>query len=650
MVAAALFAAGLCASARAGSDKPFLHPLFTDNAVLQRDTPVNVWGWTTPGETVSVRIAGRSGSAVAGPDGKWTVRLKPVKAGGPYEMTVTGPKTVTLRNVMYGDVWVGSGQSNMEMAVSGVRNAAAEIAAADYPNIRLYDVPNTIALEPAETVSGEWKVCSPQTVGPFSAALFFFGRDLYKALGVPIGLLHSSWGGTVAQAWTSKATLQRDFPEFRDDLKNVEANAAMMKEGARKFAEEVEAWYEANDPGSKPGAGWQEANFDDSAWKTVTMPATYDAIGLADWDGIVWYRAEFNAPAGIAGKEATLRLGPIDDEDTTWVNGTAVGFTSKWDASRTYRIPAGVLKPGRNVIAVRVWDMAVVGGFGAAKGDMRLDFDGGSVSLDIPWRYRATTSLQDAKPRPQDITGNPNAVTVLYNGMIRPLQPYTIKGVIWYQGEANAPAAYQYRKLLPAMIADWRATWGQGDFPFYIVQLANWQAVKPEPGDDDWAELREAQSMTAATVRNCGIAVTIDIGEANDIHPKNKQDVGGRLALVALHDAYGKPVAYSGPVYKAMKVDGGRIVLTFSHTDAGLVAKGGPLKGFAIAGADRKFVWADAVIEGDKVVVSSPKVPNPVAVRYAWAINPECNLYNGAGLPASPFRTDDWPGITGGTR
>jgi sialate O-acetylesterase len=408
------------------------------------------------------------------------------------------------------------------------------------------------------------------------------------------------------------------------------------------------AWYEHNDPGTQQR--WSGDTTDTSAWQPMNLPTSWEVTGipeLAKYDGIVWFRKEFDLPAGAESKEVKLHLGPVDDDDTTWVNGVQVGGIEGYNIDRVYSIPANVLKPGKNVVTVRVLDTGGAGGINGKPEQMFLEIPAESaVSLAGPWAYKIGVELSKTAALPMQLNNNPNVVTVLYNGMIAPLIPYGIKGAIWYQGESNAGRAYQYRKLLPAMIGDWRTRWGEGDFPFYIVQLANWQELQKQPGDDAWAELREAQSLTAKNVPHTGIAVTIDIGDAADIHPKNKQDVGKRLALNALAKDYGKKIEYSGPLYRSMHKQGGKIVLTFDHAVGGLVAKGDKPEGFAIAGDDKKWVWADAKIEGSTVVVSSPQVANPVAVRYAWHINPICNLYNQAGLPASPFRTDDWPGVT----
>jgi sialate O-acetylesterase len=373
------------------------------------------------------------------------------------------------------------------------------------------------------------------------------------------------------------------------------------------------------------------------------LPSRWESAGLPDFDGVVWFSREFELPASWQGKNVTLSLGPIDDRDTTFVNGNRVGGLESWLEPRVYKVPARYLQPGKNRITVRVLDTGGGGGIGVDAEAMNLKAEGASdvVSLAGTWRYQVGIPLAKVgSPPPSTASNDPNVVTVLYNGMIAPLLPFAIKGAIWYQGESNAGRGRQYQTLLPTMIRDWRDRFGVGEFPFFIVQLANFMDSKPEPGESSWAELREAQSLTARNVPKTGVAVAIDIGDAKDIHPKNKQEVGRRLALNALATAYGKKLEFSGPVYDSMKMDGGKIRLKFKHTTGGLKSKGAKLEGFSIAGDDKKFVWADAVIEGDYVIVSSPRITKPAAVRYAWADNPLCNLYNGEGLPASPFRTD----------
>jgi len=636
---------------------PFIHPLFSDHLVLQRNTKVPVWGWTTPGAKVTVKFGGQTKVAVARADGKWVAELGPMPVSSEARaMMITlgdNERSLTIEDVLVGDVWLCSGQSNMEMGI-GACNATSDIAAANFPQIRLLTVPRLIAGEPVPSADMHWSPCSPVTVlqglwGGFSAAGYFFGRELYTQLKIPIGLIHSSWGGTVAEAWTSASGLQ-PMGDFNDRLKQL----AEAKPGEKvDFAAAYEAWCQSNDPGTRQG--WAKAECDTSSWKGVSMPEAFEKTGLPDFDGVVWFRRTFELPVDWAGKPLTLGLGPIDDIDTTWVNGTKVGQMNRYDLNRVYQVPGEVLHAGANTVAVRVLD---TGGDGGLVGKPEQMFIkpaspgvGGPISLAGSWQMRDSAPLSKL-PAPPVVpdANNPNVVTVLYNGMIAPLLPFAIKGVIWYQGESNAGRAEQYRKLLPAMIEDWRGHFGVGDFPFYIVQLAAFQPVHEQPRDNDWAELREAQAFTAEHVPHCGLAVAIDIGEANDIHPKNKAEVGRRLALCALAKTYGQKREYSGPWYHSSKIRGSKIQLSFNHVDGGLSAKGGELQGFAIAGEDRKFVWANAIIEGKNVIVSSPAVAKPVAVRYGWDINPVCNLYNQSGLPAVPFRTDDWPLSTKGKK
>ena len=642
--------------------RPFVSPLFSDNMVLQRGLKAPVWGWTTPGQNVRVELKGITSTGTntrkqqrsiavssvvrAGKDGKWMAQLGLLpEAGGPYVLTIDGPQKATFSNVMIGDVWLCSGQSNMGFNVNSSNNRDQEIAEANHPNLRFFTVPNETSNEARETLTGSngWQISSSQTVPGFSAVAYFFGRDLQRELNVPIGLIHSSWGGTIAEAWTSANAL-KTLPDFQARVLEMEAANQKNRGLAPGLNAETEAWWAKNDVGSAKNA-WTKPDSNDDDWKTMTLPVNWENAGLPDFDGIVWFRHTIDLPAAWNGKSATLHLGSIDDRDTTWVNGVRVGGLDSYSAPRDYDVPAGVLKAGRNTIAVRVYDGGYGGGIYGAPQNMKLESDAGALSLAGDWKYRVSTELKNLSPMPSSMSNDPNIPTVLYNAMIAPVVPYGIKGAIWYQGESNANRAYQYRSLLPTMIGDWRAQWKQGNFPFHIVQLANFTPQPQTPGDSDWAELREAQRMTAQKTPNVGLASAIDIGDANDIHPRNKQDVGKRLALTALAQTYGQKIEYSGPDYRAMKIEGDKIRLNFTHAQ-GLKATEGDLKGFAIAGADKKWHWADAKIDGDSVLVSSPQVLAPVAVRYAWANNPNANLTNAAGLPAVPFRTDDWPGIT----
>ena len=639
-------------AATPSADRPFLNPLFSDDMVLQRGQSDPVWGWTTPGATVHVSVAGKSASAVAGADGAWMAKLPLLPTGGPYTLRAEGPQTAILVNVQVGDVWVCSGQSNMEFGIGNATNADQEIAAANYPKIRLFMVQHNVKLDPqAIAPVAPWVVCTPQSVkqggwNGFSAVGYFFGRDLYENQHVPIGLIETDWGGTPAEAWTSGPALTK-MPDFRAVVAQLGSGGSGSVTAS--MAQQMSAWYTKNDLGAAGHwADWSDPATDASAWPTMALPVLFQDAGipeLSQFNGIIWFRRTVDLPADAAGKDVTLHF-LADDNDTTWVNGTQVGATEGYNVPRAYHIPAGVLKAGPNTLIIRVLDTGGKGGIYGDPAGLSLEVPGGrTVSLVGPWQYQAGVSLTKATPLPHGPVDQ-NTPTTLFNGMVNPLIPFGIKGAIWYQGEANAGRAYQYRTLLPAMIGDWRARWGEGNFPFYIVQLANWA-----PGGDSWPELQEAQWLTAKNVPNVGIATAIDIGDASDIHPKNKQEVGRRLALIAEAQAFGEKVEDSGPLYKAMTVDGGAVRLTFTHLGGGLTSKADALlTGFTIAGADRKFVPADAHIDGDAIVVSSAQVAAPVAVRYAWAADPAISLYNKAGLPALPFRTDDWPGVTANNR
>jgi sialate O-acetylesterase len=649
------------AAAAAPAAQVRLPRIFGSHMVLQQGIDVPVWGWTDAGAAVTVTLGDAAQKAVAGADGRWSVRFGPLKAGGgPLTMTVTGANTITLTDILVGEVWVGSGQSNMEMSVGSSNNAAEEAAAATDSEIRFFTVPRRVSQKPLDDLAGgQWEACTPDTVRGFSAAAYFFGRRLRKDLGVPVGLIHTSWGGTPAEAWTTRPTLESD-PDYAPILDRFKTSGPDYEKARAEYERKLKAWEQtAADPGNKGfGEGWADPATDVSAWKAMDLPAAMESQADLNIDGAVWFRREVAIPDAWAGKDLLLELGSVDDFDVTYFDNVQVGATGQdtplwWAVPRKYTVPGRLVKGGKAVVAVRVFDHWNTGGIVGQGGTMRIapagSPDSGAVGLAGPWRYKVEFAVDTSKrgPRPSEPMGpdHPHSPAGLWNAMIRPIVPFAIRGAIWYQGETNAGRAYQYRKLFPAMITDWRKAWGQGDFTFLFVQLANFTARKDEPDESEWAELREAQSMTLGLPKT-GQAVIIDIGDAVDIHPKNKQDVGLRLALAAEAIAYGKGIVYSGPAYKGLKIDGGKAVLTFEHIGGGLVAKGGKLTGFAVAGADRKFVWADAKIEGDTVVVSSDKVAAPVAVRYAWANNPDCNLYNKAGLPASPFRTDQWPGVT----
>lgn len=615
--------------------------VFSDHAVLQREKPVPVWGWAAPGASVTIGLAGQTRTATAGTDGRWQVAFEPLPLGAPVELTATsGTESVKVGDLLVGDVWVCSGQSNMQFGTNGAINGAQEVAAADLPKIRLLQVPLISSDKPLSDITNNWVVCSPQTVAGFTAVGFFFGRELNRTLDVPIGLIGTSWGGTPAESWTKREALAAvpELAHFTTAFDQAMANFPVIK---AKQEAELAARKTTSASKDQDDSTWQQPALDTSTWKDMTLPQLWEKTGLTI-DGVVWFRHTVEIPAAAAGKDLALSLGPIDDADVTWFDGKEVGKTAGWNIPRTYTIPAALATAGVHQIAIQVTDTGGGGGIYGAPTQLTL----GTASLAGVWKYRVAKEIPEA-PKPPMGPGNPWLPTSLRNGMITPLMPYAIRGAIWYQGESNAGRAWQYRTLFPTMIKDWRADWGQGDFPFYFVQLANFTQPKTEPGDSDWAELRDAQFNTLRTLPATGMASAIDIGEAADIHPRNKQEVGRRLAQWAIAAVPGKQVEPSGPLFTTATVEEGRIRVAFDHLGGGLVAKDGPLKRFSIAGEDKVFVWADAVIDGATVVVSSAKVSKPVAVRYAWENNPEgCNLVNQAGLPASPFRTDSWPQVT----
>ncbi len=650
---AAIVLAALAPAARADVALP---SLFGSHMVVQRDRPVRVWGTAAAGEEVAVELAGVRAGTTADPAGRFEVTLAALPAGGPHTLVVAGRNRLQLDDVWAGEVWVASGQSNMEWPLQRAARGEAD-AAAGCERLRLFTVAKATALEPRSDATGAWSACTPETALGFSAVAFHFGREIARTQGVTVGLVHSSWGGTPAEAWTPRAALLA-IPELAPAVATFDRERDDPAPIAR-YREARAAWERKNfaqDTGNTGFAqGWAAADADESAWKPVRLPQHWETGGLAI-DGAVWFRRAFDLPADGARGSLTLSLGPLDDMDVTYVNGVEVGHTDGatpeyWSVPRVYTVPAAVLRPGRNVLAVRVWDHAGEGGFAGAPAEMFAESGGAKFPLAGEWLYRVERALEPmhvdwgSQPPVPASLGSPNSPTVLWNAMIAPLLRFPVRGAIWYQGEANAGRAYQYRTLFPAMIRAWREAWADPELAFLFVQLASFMQPAPLPGESEWAELREAQAMALALPRT-GMATAIDIGEADDIHPKNKTDVGLRLALAARRAVYGENVVASGPTFTDSVLDGRAIRVSLKDA-AGLTTRDGAApRGFAIAGRDRKWRPATAAIVGEAVLVSSPEVAAPVAVRYGWADNPPVNLVNGAGLPAVPFRTDDWPGRT----
>ncbi len=613
-----------------------LPSFFTSNMVLQQKADVNIWGKTSPRMKVMLASSWdkKKYAQWADEQGNFKIKIKTPSFGGPYIIVISGNgAAIKLDNILIGDVWMCSGQSNMEMPLSGwgkINNYQMEVAEANYPNIRLLQVNHTTSNFPSDDVSiqnGGWNNCSPANIPEFSSTAYFFAREVYKKTGIPIGLIHSSWGGTVAEAWTSAESISQ-IPDFKESLAKVRQVISENDDNKR-----MELWIdELNtlDLGFKTNVPiWSGKNFDDNTWKQMELPAFFDAKEQPNFDGIVWFRKEVTIPADWANKELTISLGPIDDEDITYFEG--------YDRERNYKLAKTQVTAGKHVITIRIFDGGSGGGI---YGDpARLFIQSGSSKLPLQgsWKYQVSVDLKNFKPKPEANTGA-NRPTVLYNAMINPFTSLAIRGVIWYQGEANAARAIQYRHLFPALINDWRQKWNQPNLPFYFVQLANYE--RGEGDASSWPLLRDAQ-LNTSKLPNTGMAVTIDIGNAIDIHPKNKQDVGKRLALIALAKTYGLAVPYSGPTYQSMAVVGNQIKLNFNF-NLGIKSENNELTGFVIAGEDKIFKPAKATIKNGAVFLMNDSISRPVAARYAWANEPKANLTNTSGLPASPFRTDNW--------
>ncbi|WP_148218155.1 sialate O-acetylesterase [Opitutus terrae] len=641
----AFFACGVLASGvlRAADQAPlpFVSPIFGDAMVLQRGKPNTLWGWTKPGAEVRVTVGDHTARSVAQQDGRWSVAIEPPPVGGPYTIVIDGPQRVELRDVLVGDVWLCGGQSNMEMALVDARNGNDEVKAADHPQIRFFIVRPQIAYAPASTVQGSWKVCSPETAaqrwGGLSAVGYFFARRLRQDVDVPIGLVQDAVGGTPAESWTSAEALRplKDFDQNLDELARLRANHAP------EYGNFVTHWYDEYDPGQKDNA-WAQPGFDETDWKPVTVPGGFRELGVPETPAVVYFRRTIELPDPLPAGMAMIRLGVVERMDTAFINGRQVGASSWVENPRVYRIPEGTLKPGPNQITIRVLKTKPDGGFMSKPEDLKLVLgDKTEIPLAGAWKAKLAVDARPPHPLPVGYENWPVMPAVLYNGMIAPIAPLALTGALWYQGEANASHAQQYRTLLPAMIADWRRSFGQGDFPFYIVSLAAFMQHKDTPPETDgWAELRGAQDFVAHSVPNSGLAVAIDVGNADNIHPVDKKEVGERLALIALAKHYGKKVPYSGPRLASVERLPNALRLTFTHTDGGLIVKGEQPEEFALCGEDRVWHRAHGKIVDDTVVVSSSEVLNPVAVRYAWQSNPKATLFNGAGLPAIPFETE----------
>ena len=622
-----------------------LPKLISNGMVLQRDAGVTVWGWASASEKVNVEFIGATYQAEAGTDGKWKVTLPALQAGGPYDMVVSGENKITVKNILVGDVWLCSGQSNMEISMERVSPLySEEIKNAGNNFIRYFTVPKTYNFNAPQNdlESGNWISPNPDNILQFSAVAYFYAKALYDSIQVPIGIINASLGGSPVEAWIDEESIKK-FPEYYQEVLRFK-NQDLIDSIQNQDQMRIHSWYEElrqKDKGYQdPDQNWLNPIINTSDWSTMILPGYWADTPLGDVNGVVWFRKEIRVPASMTGQPAKLLLGRMVDADSVFVNGTFVGTTSYQYPPRRYEISSSLLKEGKNCIVVRVISNSGRGGFVPDKpyqlvvGDQTIDLEGS-------WQYRLGAVMEPLASQ-TFIRWKP---TGLYNAMISPLQNFGIKGVVWYQGESNADRPAEYRDLFQCLIQSWRGKWSQGDFPFLFVQLPNYMQPQEQPSESNWALLRESQ-MKALSLPNTGMAVAIDLGEWNDIHPLDKKDVGKRLSWVARKVAYGNDQITSlSPLFKSMKVEGSNIELTFENTDGELMVKGGgELKQFAIAGEDRHFVWAKAEIVGqNSVIVFSKQVHHPVAVRYAWADNPKgANLYSNEGLPAAPFRTDDW--------
>lgn len=631
--------------------KVVLPSVFTDNMVLQQKTDITFYGDATKNKQLTVKTGwnGKEYHTEADGQGKWSLKIPTPAAGGPYEITFSDGKKLQLKNVMIGEVWFCSGQSNMEMPVAGwgkVMNYEQEIAEAAYPAIRLFQVKKNTSLAPlkeVESTLGGWQECSSATVPEFSALAYFYARALWKELNVPIGVIDCTWGGTPAEAWMNHETL-RQVMGFREEMDKLERLGFDPNRMEQAYSEERAHWqslFTEKDKGMENGKlCWTAPSLSEEDWQTISLPGYWEGKGLKDFDGIIWFRRSLEIPAEWAGKPLTLRLGMIDDEDITYFNGVEIARGAGYMTPRTYTIPAKLVKAGKAVLAVRVSDFGGEGGIHGKAEELYVEADGKRISLAGDWKYRIGLSLKGFPPAPVSPIQSSSYPTVLFNAMVKPWTAFPIKGVIWYQGEANVGRSEQYGDLFPALITDWRRQW-RSDFPFYFVQLANFMESKKIQPNSEWAALREAQTK-ALKLDQVGMAVTIDIGLADDIHPKNKQEVGRRLALLALAGSYGKNVSSSAPVFQNYIIKGDKMELDFGQKQDGFKIKDTTLKGFTIAGPDRVFYSAEAMVQNGKIIVSSPKVSVPLAARYGWVDNPDCNLYGENGLPVAPFRTDCW--------
>ena len=620
-----------------------LPSLIKDSMVLQRDTKIKIWGWAQASEKITISFLKKKFKTIADKDGKWTVLLSPQNAGGPYEMKIKGNNEIIIKEILIGDVWFCSGQSNMvhQMNIHDV-TYAKEIIEANYPQIRQFLIPTLTSLTGAkeDLPACYWKSAVGEDVRPFSAVAYFFAKKLYEKYHFPIGIINASVGGTPIEAWISEEGL-KDFSVITDVLEKNKDTAYINNILREMAAANVKRQrIPSQDRGSLSSPKWYELNYNPTGWKNIAVPGYWEDQGIKDLNGVVWYRKEIDVPASMTGKPSQVFLGRIVDADFLYINGIQIGNTTYLYPQRRYTIPAGVLKFGKNIVVVKATNNSGKGGFVPDK-PYSLFTGNDTIDLKGYWQYKVgEVFVPTAENNSVANTNLQNQPMALYNAMVAPVVNYSIKGFVWYQGESNASRAKEYAALQKAQINNWRNKWQLGDIPFLYVQLPNYMDANYLPSESQWALLREAQLKTLS-VSNTAMAVGIDLGEWNDIHPDNKKDVGERLALAAQKKAYGENIVFSGPIFENVIVENNKMIVSFTHSETGLITNDGEeLKEFTIAGADKKFVWAKARIVNNKVIVWSEEIAKPLYVRYAWADNPTVNFYNKAGLPASPFRTD----------
>ncbi len=625
-----------------------LPTLVSDHMILQRDRVIKIWGWASQGEKINIQFNGKTEKTVTGKDNKWIIYLPAMKAGGPFTMIIKGKNEIVVSDILIGDVWFCSGQSNMVLPMERVKEKYPEETAHDsFPEIRNFFIPTKADINKIydDLPPGKWVPAEGADLLSFGALSYFFAKRLFQKYHIPIGIINSSVGGYSIDAWMSVDALQ-GFPKMEDEIKNLKDSNYIndLIRNRQLKNSESSSTISTPDKGIAGPVKWTDPDFIPQNWHKFWMPGYWADQGVKGLHGIIYFRKEINIPGSMTGVKAKLFLGCIVDADSTFVNGKFVGNITYQYPPRRYSLPSGILKPGKNIIVVKLVNTSEKGGFVPDK-NYSIEANGQKIDLRGDWTYQVGQvqhPLKDEGYGSYDWVTH-NSPTGLYNTMVAPAIHYAIKGIVWYQGEADWGNAKDYAKYLQALINDWRKKWNEGEIPFLFAQLPGFMEVEYSPSESDWAQLRQSE-LEALNLPNTGMAVTIDLGEWNDIHPLDKKDVGERLAFWAEHLAYGSnDPDYSGPVYQSYKIEGNKITLSFSHVGTGLIVKGGgELYYFAIAGADKKYVWAKAEINGDKIIVWNDAVPNPVSVRYAWANNPEAaNLYNKRGLPASPFETDN---------